>query len=897
MTNNLGTSAENEDQSGRAMVIIPVRLAEAEATVIDLVERDATLQQLHDCLRKVAAGSGHVALVAGEAGIGKTSLLRVLAAETTDVALWWGGCDALQTPHPLAPLYDIARLTETGLDDVLAAAGDRIALFEAVLATLAHSPRPVLLVIEDAHWADAATLDLLKFLGRRIDRIPCLLAVSFRDDEVGATHPLRRLMGELPSDAVTRIELSRLTPAGVETLARRALRSAEGIYPATRGNPFFVTELLRHGGDGMPHGVQDMVLSRFARLSREAQDVVRLASIVPAKIEPWLVQELLAPDAATLEECLDSGLLLATGDALVFRHELVRAAVESALPEPIARTLHARVLAALDHDNAHPQVPLARLAHHAARAGDAEAVLRLAPRAADEARRHSAHKQATEHLRNALIYAGTLSDAQRAELLDWLSYEDYLTGMIEEAIETRESALALWRAAGDLRKAGDAMRSLSRLYWFHSGQTAAARDHARNAIETLEALQPGRELAMAYSNLSQLHMLAMETGPSLHWGNKALALAITLGDRETEIHALNNIGTAKLDAGDEEAGRVDLERSLALAQEGGFDEHAARAFTNLGYTAGTTGHYKDAHAILARGIAWCEQRDLDSWTHYMAAYRSEVSLWQGDWTDAEDRAETVLRIPGLAPISRIIALVVLGRIQARRGDAGAQTLFDEALGLALPTRELNRIGWVAAARAEWAWLRGDVATIRAEVEPGWTVDVEADVGSWIFGELGWWLHKAGGLDRAPFFCARPYALQIDGRWREAAAAWAARGCPYERARALAEGDVPAQREALALFGEFRATIDAERARKALQAAGVRGVPRGRRASTQAHPFGLTTREAEVLRLLCEGLSNAEIAARLQRSVRTVDHHLAAILAKLGVNSRTEAVAAALRLEK
>lgn len=864
---------------------------------MDLVERDASLQRLHGCLGKVTGGSGHVALIAGEAGIGKTSLLRALAAERTDVSLWWGGCDALQTPHPLAPLYDIARSTGAALGDVLATAGDRIALFEAVLAALAREPRAVLLVVEDAHWADAATLDLLKFLGRRIEYVHCLLAVSFRDDEVGATHPLRRLVGELPNGAVTRIELSPLTPEGVETLARRALRSAEGIYPATRGNPFFVTELLRHGGDGMPHGVQDLVLSRFARLSRDAQDVVRLASTVPAKIEPWLVQELLAPNAATLEECLDSGLLLATGDALLFRHELARAAIESALPAPVARALHARVLAALEHSGEHMRVPLARLAHHAARAGDAGAVLRLAPRAADEARRRSAHKEAAEHLRNALTYADALPDAQRAELLDRLSYEDYLTGMMEEAIDTRESALALWRAAGNQRRAGDAMRWLSRLHWYHSGQTVAAREYARDAIETLETLPPGRELAMAYSNLSQLHMLAMETGPSLHWGNKALALAIALGDRETQIHALNNIGTAKLDADDEEGGRSDLERSLALAQEGGFEEHAARAFTNLGYTAGTTGHYEDAHAILARGIDWCNQRDLDSWTHYMAAYRSEISLWQGDWSDAQARAETVLQIATLAPLSRTIALVVLGRLNARRGNAAAQTLLDEALDLAQPTRELNRIGWVAAARAEWAWLRGDAAAIRAEVNPGWTLDIEADVGSWIFGELGWWLHKVGALDVAPRFCARPYALQIEGHWREAAAAWAARGCPYERARALADGDVPAQREALALFEQLGATIDAERLRKTLQAAGVRGVPRGRRASTRAHPFGLTPREAEVLCLLCEGLSNAGIAARLHRSVRTIDHHLAAILAKLGVGSRTEAISAAMRLEK
>jgi len=859
---------------------------------MNLVERDTLLQQLADRLRCAAAGAGHVALVAGEAGIGKTSLLRALRARSDAARVWWGACDALQTPHPLAPLHDVAR---DGAADLRALLGedDRVALFEGVLTQLQREP--TLFVVEDAHWADAATLDLLKFLGRRIARTPCLLVVSYRDDEVGATHPLRRLMGELPGGALTRIDVPPLTREGVDALAQRALRAAADVHAITRGNPFFVTELLRHGIDGMPRGVQDLVLARFARLSPAAQDIVRLASIVPAKIECWLMDDMLAPAAAALEECLDSGLLLAAPDALAFRHELARMAVESALSAPAAQALHARALRALTRADA-PAVSLARLAHHATHAGDAAAVLRYAPQAAQQAARRGAHKEAVAHLRTALDHTSNLGEVEQAELFDRLSYECYLTERIDEAIAAREAALTRWRAAGVPLRVGDALRWLSRLYWYR-GNSAAARDYAEQAIAALQALPPGRELAMAYSNRAQLHMLAGEGAMAREWGGKALTLAGELGDIEIQVHALNNVGTAKFGEGDL-CGLADLERSLALALAQGYEEHAARAFTNLGYSIGANGDYAAAEIWLDRGIAYCEARDLDSWAHYMTACRSEVALGRGDWKHAAECSAHVLRLPRLGPTSRMIALVVQGRLRTRRGETDAQAPLDEALALALPTEEFMRIGPVASARAEAAWLRGDRQGVAREVETARRVFVGTSYLSWVVGELVWWRHRAGALDpewnAMLQHCAAPFALQIAGRWREAAAAWAARGCVYESARALAEGDAPAQLEALAQFERLGAQPDAEHLRARLHADGVRGVPRGQRASTQAHPHALTAREAQVLELLCAGLKNADIARRLSRSVRTVDHHVAAVIAKLGVGSRAEAIAAALR---
>lgn len=853
-----------------------------------LVERDAMLQVLAECLRGVTGGIGHTVLVGGEAGIGKTSLLKGLAAARGDAQLWWGACDALQTPHPLAPLHDIARTCEPGFRTLLGADGNRAALFDAVLSELQHSVQPILFVVEDAHWADEATLDLLKFLGRRIDRTHCLLVVSYRDDEVASTHPLRRLLGELPESLLTRVDVPQLSPAAVETLARRALRSPVGIHAATQGNPFFVTELLQHGVDRVPRGVQDLVLARLVRLGSKAQQIVRLASIVPTKIERWLVEALLGNDLAALEECLDAGLLMASASSLSFRHELARNAVESSLSTPAAQALHARVLHALEHDP-RAGASLARLVHHATHAGDGAAILRYAPEAARQAQQRGAHKQAAAHYRATLEHAAPLADVCKAELFDQQSYECYLIEQIAEAIAARESSLELWRKIGDDLKVGDALRWLSRLYWL-GGQTIIAMEYAAQAIAALESLPHGRELAMAYGNRAQLHMVIGEADTSLLWGRKALELASALDDRETTIHALSTIGTAKVDVEDF-SGLQDLELSLSMALAAGFEEHAARAFSNLSYSTVCACDRDAAQDYIDRGIAYCEERDLDWWARFMAAYRCELWLARGDWDRAAELAIAILRAEVVTSVNRIPVLVVLARIRARRGDPDAQEPLDEARQLALPMDMFRKHGLIGAARAEAAWLRGDLRAVVAEVQAVWDKDAYY---AWIPGELAYWLQRTGALEAMPRCCAEPYALQIAGRWREAADAWGRYGCPYERARALAEGDAEAQLEALAVFEQLGARPDADRLRRQLQAAGVHGIPRGQRPSTKCNPHQLTAREIEVLGLLCEGLKNSEIAARLCRSVRTVDHHLAAVFAKLGVATRTEAMAAALQ---
>jgi DNA-binding CsgD family transcriptional regulator len=490
-----------------------------------------------------------------------------------------------------------------------------------------------------------------------------------------------------------------------------------------------------------------------------------------------------------------------------------------------------------------------------------------------------------------LRYADALPLAQRAELLERRSYECYVTAQFNDAREARLEALKIWKQFGNKIRQGDNLRWLSRFAWY-LGRNEEAEATGEEAITILEALPVSPELAWAYSNRAQLHVLADQINEAILWGSRAIELAQKFDATETLVHALNNVGFAQLLAHEEE-GRAKLEESLRLSLAHNLEEHASRAFTNISAVAIWNRDHELALRYLDEGITYATEHDLESCKQYMTMARARVHFETGDWTIATDDAETVLGDSRGYSVTRISALGLLGHIRVRRGDPDAAGALTEAYQLAMQTKEVQRIAPIVAARLEMAWLAGKFEQLVTEAQAILAM-AKGDNDPWLHGEFAFWLSRAGVTQPLEKELAEPYALQIAGNWQAAAARWNELGCPYEEALALSDGDEAAQRAALAIFESLGAEPAAEKLRQRLRATGARGIPRGPRQSTSENPAGLTARQMEVLSLISEGCSNGEIADRLFISYKTVDHHVSAVLAKLDARTRAEAVSIALQ---
>lgn len=859
---------------------------------MDLLERTALLDDLREGLASAAGGTGRVVIIDGEAGVGKSSVLRAVVARAgPGIRTLWGACDALTTPRPLGPLADMA---SRGASATAARLAERAPIYDVFDAFLEDLQTPTVAVMEDLHWADGATLDLLRFVGRRIADTRSLLLGSMRADEVDAAHPLRAVLGDLATSGLQRRTVEPLSIDAVKELAAGHSVDAFELHRVTGGNPFYVTEVLAAPAASVPQTVRDAVLTRASRLSDPARDLLELASIEPGGVERALLRAFGVDDRA-VDEAVGASALVDDGRVLRFRHELARLAVATGLAPERERDLHHRFVVALDDEAG---VDAARLAHHALLAGDAEASLRASRTAGDAALRASAHRQAVEHYATAVEHADQLPRDEAATLLG--RYAEALV-----AVDQPASAVTAWERVVELLDDGEdevglwyARAQMTRALW-----TAGRSREAYELIDrTVAALEPAAtrradgRIAEAFALAAYLAMLARRSSDAVEWGRRAVEVATASEAQEALPLAYNALGCARIIGFEDVGGVADLERSGSMAAELGDHRGVVGAYSNTGSALGEIRRYADGALALEKAMDYAADHDLDYAGRYAHAWLGRIRFEQGDWVTAEAIASETPGDQASSPISPIVALVVAGRIRARRGQPGARQSLERAWTIASGTNDLQRTWPAIAGLAEAAWLEewpaDEVASIVERLRP--LLDEARRLRlAWAIGELAFWLDRLGQPAGDAVGAAGPFAASLSGDHRGAAVAWQAIGCPYERAWALADvGDERALRSALDILMPLGAEPLAASVRRRLRAIGAPNIPRGPRAATASSPSGLTAREQEVLGLLSAGMTDREIAERLVVSPRTVSHHVSSILGKLGVRRRTEAIGVA-----
>ncbi|EHB53401.1 transcriptional regulator, LuxR family [Mycolicibacterium rhodesiae JS60] len=845
-------------------------------------EREHELAVLAAGAAEARDSGGALVIVTGESGAGKTSFVETfLQRGSTGTRVLWGGCDPLSTPRPLGPIHDLADQLGSDTRQLLSTADHPHEIFTAVFSDL--RAQPSVLVIDDLHWADQAVIDLLRFILRRIRRTRSLVIGTVRDDEVGFSHPIRALLGDVArSVSATTLPLPPLSLGAVTELAAGTAVDPVWLHDITGGNAFFVGEMLEHGGDDLPTTVRDAILARTVNLEVAEWDLLNVLACAPGVIPNFLLTGLgvTVPALRALDE---ARLIRRTERGVAFRHDLCRLAVTSVIPPGAEVELHRRMIAAYEAAAQHDP---AILTHHALGAGDQPRTLSAASEAGRVAARAGAHTQAAEFYHIALTHGGALAPEREAELLELLAQECYLIDRLDEATEARRRALRL-RAELKQPAAVSANHHALALYESYQANLSAAERHGAQAVAAL--IEPGGEsepvllghalttqayFAISAGDIERSELLLARARESV-----AAADDPVLGGRIAIVEGYR--GGLVGDAGAREA----IVSGITAATEHVADDVYAYGCSILALIDIEQRNHDQTAELLDVSVPLCLERDAPFGRSWLFATRARIALLVGDWDAAVADADTVLA--GVSwPLVSTWPWIVRALISLRRDGVAASGL-DQAWQIFRGFGEHFQL-FPAAAIAEQAWLTGNaddrIGSCRTLLD-----SCAADGIAMAIGDLAVWLHRLDpgvDTDRA----TGPHRLLLDGEFEAAADEFQRRSMPYEAALALIDaGDAELTRRGLGVLDRLGATAVAAKIRRDLRLGGAGVVPGKGRSATLSNAAGLTARQVEVLGLIDQGLTNAELAERLYLSVRTVDHHVAAILGKLGVAGRREAI--------
>jgi DNA-binding CsgD family transcriptional regulator len=698
------------------------------------VGRAHELAELGRAIDAARAGSGTAVLVAGEAGLGKTRLASELAARARGEGfevLLGRSIDLVGTELPYLPFVESLRPLG-GLPQVDSqAAGSQLHVFQETLALLGEraAAAPVLLVLEDLHWADTSTLDLVVFLAHNLDDRRVLLLGTCRADEPASSARMRRL-----ADGVRRSGsalLLKLGPLGREELAALLAGRAGAPLPAalteeivarSEGNPFFAEELLAATGDQdgeLPQGLRELLLQRTARLDPATQGLVRVAAAAGrAAGYPLLraVAGLPEPDLRqSLRQAVDHGVLVAeqAPGSFRFRHALLAEAVYATVLPGEREELHARLAQELARGGAAP----AELAPHWAAAGRSAEALATSVEAARQAEAVFGLAEALAHLERAVALWPAVPEASElvgldlAELCSWTAELADQTGAAPRAVELGQRAIELV-GEGDPPRAALLHVRLGR-YLHASGRTHAGLAAFQRAVELVPAQPPSSARAQALAALGTGLHLAWRFDESLSVCEEALALARTVGAHSAELRALTDLGSdlAYLGRGDE--GLARLRQALRLAEDSGDRLALQRAYIILAVALTMLGRPRESARLAETGRKVLRRYGIDN--AVLLANYIEALLATGDWDQADRLSAAALR----APTASYPYMLLMHRayLEIGRGDFdAARAHLDAALATLREDRGLGIYDVFLAELALWErrWTDAEGA-VRAAV--------------------------------------------------------------------------------------------------------------------------------------------------------------------------------------